>query len=239
MGPAQTRVPARLRRRCQCSSLGELSAVTLKRGHLAFKHRVLRSSSASSESSLASQNGPPRSWCLRLFVLAATRRWRSSPPPVSARRCSIAGAWLTAGCPRSEASLRIWPPGLDILALPSLRDVITPLVRIVQFVKRVRLRTLLHLIRVALPRIQSIVFFIGLLRSALLLLLAHRNSLRLDECAKGLPRDDTQTRRGRAAKSSSGRRKEPAVYKRRRSEQGKGRGRDGEDISKSPTGPRV
>lgn len=96
---------------------------------------------------------------------------------------SIAGAWLIAG---SEANLGIWPPGLDILALPSLRDVITPLVRIVQFVRRVR-RTLLQLIRVALPRIQSIVFFIGLLSPALLLLLAHRKSFRLDECARVSP----------------------------------------------------
>ncbi len=37
---------------------------------------------------------------------------------------------------------------------------------------------------------------------------------------KGLPRQTTRKPGGRAAKTSSGRRKEPAVYKRRRSEYG-------------------
>jgi hypothetical protein len=72
---------------------------------------------------------------------------------------------------------RAKPLGLDALALPSLRDVVTPLVRIVEFVRQVLFGRLLCLTRVALAKIQSVVYFVGLLRPVLLSWLAHRNSL--------------------------------------------------------------
>jgi hypothetical protein len=99
--------------------------------------------------------------------------------------------------------LGIWLPGLDILALPSLRDVIThssvsssSLAGPVQDARAARpgrsvvgpKHCLLHRAAASGPAV-----------------VARSSQLPSLGCAKGLPRNDRQTRRGRGAKTSAGR----------------------------------